>query len=132
MYTVNPNEAGPEAWLALPGIGEKTAGRLVEYRRQLGGFTSPWQFTEVGLDSARVEELLPYLDNQWGVQQKLRINRLGAEELARHPYIRTSGAKRLVSYRETVGLFTSPREVGKVLLLDAHALEKLTPYLSFE
>ena len=132
VLRMQPNTAGAEEWKALPGVGEKTAQRLVDYRANLGGFVSIWQLAEVGLDSGRIQSLQPYLNGGWGVQHKLRINHLGVDELARHPYIRTSGAKRLVSYRETVGQLKSAQEVGKVLLLDPGKLEKLTPYLSFE
>jgi len=46
-FPVNINTAASEDLLMLPGIGSATAERILDKRRELGGFTSVEQLTEV-------------------------------------------------------------------------------------
>lgn len=55
---VNINTAGEEQLEALPGIGPKLAGRIVEYRQEYGGFVSPDELMDVsGIGPATYEKL---------------------------------------------------------------------------
>ncbi len=40
LTPIDINTAGPEAWMAFPGIGEVLAARIVKFRDKIGGFTS--------------------------------------------------------------------------------------------
>lgn len=55
---VNINTAGEEQLESLPGIGPKTAGRILEYRREYGGFVSKDELMDVsGIGPATYEKL---------------------------------------------------------------------------
>ncbi len=47
VFPVNINTAGVDDLMLLPGIGEKTAQRIVEKRKELGSFRSIDELTEV-------------------------------------------------------------------------------------
>ena len=44
---INLNSASVEQLTALPGVGEKLAGRIVEYRQKSGGFRSAQELMNV-------------------------------------------------------------------------------------
>ncbi len=46
-FPININTATAEELTALPGVGDATAARIIEKRRELGGFASVEQLTEV-------------------------------------------------------------------------------------
>lgn len=59
---VDLNSASVEALQRLPGIGEKTAARIVEYRRQNGGFSALGDLRRVrGIGAATLEKIAPFL-----------------------------------------------------------------------
>ncbi len=54
------NRAGPEELMALPGIGEKLAQRVVAYRQSRGGFRNVDELRKVrGIGEKRMERLRP-------------------------------------------------------------------------
>jgi len=61
-YTVNINTASAyELAVLLPGIGEKKAASIVEYRNIVGSFNSVDELTEVdGINRNLLEKLRPY------------------------------------------------------------------------
>lgn len=59
---VDLNQA--EAWLliALPGIGETLAQRIIDYRQQNGGFSSPTEITRVvGIGPSTYEQIKTFI-----------------------------------------------------------------------
>lgn len=52
------NRATEAEWLRLPGVGQSLAARIVEYRRQVGGFRTIEQLTDVaGIGPQRLGQL---------------------------------------------------------------------------
>jgi comEA protein len=64
---VNINTAGIEQLMTLPGIGQKTAERIIEYRKSRGKFTSIRELLQVkGIGSAKFEKFkdLIFIENE--------------------------------------------------------------------
>jgi competence protein ComEA len=59
---VNINSASVQQLTALPGVGEKLAARIVEYRQKSGGFKSVQELMNVqGVGEKNFAKLQPFL-----------------------------------------------------------------------
>ena len=62
LEPVDLNAATKEQLIALPGIGEKPAQKILDYRDSNGGFQDVFELMEVnGIGEKKMEALLPYL-----------------------------------------------------------------------
>ena len=60
---INVNTAGYYDLMRLPGIGEKRARAILDWRREHGGFSAPEQLLEIrGIGEKTLEGLLPYIE----------------------------------------------------------------------
>ena len=93
------NRADSTALLDLPGIGPYFAGRIVSYRKSLGGYSCPEQLLEIyRFDQEKFDGLKdlvfcsePEPFGLWTLQEA---------DLARHPHISKAEAHSIVLYRE--------------------------------
>lgn len=123
------NQADSMAWLALPGIGPRLAGRIIAFREKLGGFYSAGQVSEVyGLPDSVFQKILPMLDPGDGGIRQLDINAATKEELATHPYIRWQLASAIVQYRRAHGPFGAVTDLLKIHLIGDEQFRKMAPY----
>ncbi|TFH36016.1 MAG: hypothetical protein E4G95_06220, partial [Bacteroidia bacterium] len=98
------NSADSSRLVELKGIGPVLSGRIIKYRRLLGGFVSVSQLTEVyGIDSALVKSLSKYLAVDSSLVTRIDINSSGYGDLVRHPYISPEQANLIIRYRSRVG-----------------------------
>ena len=95
------NRADSAAFMTLPGIGKFFAGKMVSYRKELGGYSSVeqlldiWHFDEEKL--AGIRDLISCSQPEpWPLWTA------GEAELRSHPYIRSS-AHGIVLYRQYQG-----------------------------
>lgn len=127
---VDINLADTSAFIALPGIGSKLAGRIVQFREKLGGFYSVDQLAEIyGLRDSTFQKIRPYLVLEDPVVKRININIATVDELKAHPYIRYNLAAPIVAYRNEHGSFKSVEEVKNVMAVTDDIYKKLVPYL---
>jgi DNA uptake protein ComE-like DNA-binding protein len=132
IQEINLNAADSASLLPLPGIGPVLAGRIIKYRRLLGGFVNLEQVLEVygispttfGLIQSRI-----YVDST--AFYSMEINTLDFGALLRHPYLEIDDVRRIVNFREFSGNIISVEELSFHNLLPDSTLEKLLPYLDF-
>lgn len=128
---VDINSADIEAWMNLPGIGEKRARQMINYREKLGGFLS---IDQVGLlynlpDSV-FQAIKPLLLLESRNIRKLDLNTATAAELAAHPYFSQKQADLIVNYRTQHGPYRSVDEMDKIIAFSDKAwLAKVKAYL---
>ncbi len=62
VFPIDINTAGKEEFIALPGIGEVLAQRILTYREEQGGFTALEELMNVsGIGTKRFETILDYI-----------------------------------------------------------------------
>ncbi len=116
----------------IRGIGPVFARRIVAYREKLGGFYQLSQLREVyGLRDKPIEDWAQQVTIDTTAIQRLSLNRATQEQLAAHPYISSSLARFIISYRlGREGGFTRIDELLTSFLVDEQKLKRLRPYLT--
>lgn len=129
---VHLNTADSTALLRLPGIGPVFAGRIIKYRRLLGGFYCSDQLKEVyGMKEETIEQITPLLVLDSIGLVKLNVNTCTFRDLLRHPYLEYEDVKALVGYMDLEGEINSMGEIRENFLFSEAALERIEPYLDF-
>ena len=92
------NKADSTALLSLPGIGPFFAGKVVQYRAQLGGFSTPEQLMEIWrFDRDKYDGLKDLIT--CSPPEPFALWTLSEADLARHPHISRTEAHAIVLYR---------------------------------
>ena len=131
IEAVDINTSGAEAWIALPGIGEKLAVRILTFKEKLGGFYEVAQIKELyGLPDSTYQKILPYLNLEKADVKKININTATLEELKAHPYIRYALANAIVEYRRQHGPYESVAKLKNIMIITDEILMKMAPYLA--
>ena len=124
------NAADTTMFIALPGIGQKLASRIIQFREKLGGFYKIEQVAEVyGLQDTIYQLIHPYLLLSDPVLRKIDINNIGFDSLNAHPYIQFLEARAIIAYRKQHGSFTEINQLLNINILSREWLDKLHPYL---
>ena len=62
VFPISINQAGKQELMALPGIGEVLAQRILDYRQETGGFSAVEELLNVeGIGEKRLEEILEFI-----------------------------------------------------------------------
>lgn len=129
--SINLNFADSMELEQLPGIGAKTARRIVKYRNRLGGFISKYQLLEIRFfDSSLVVENRIDFKIDTTLIKKIDINQCEIIDLYRHPYIGKEFARTLWNYKNA-HYPLNYNELIKIQGIPEEIIVKLTPYLSF-
>ncbi|MCX8112895.1 MAG: helix-hairpin-helix domain-containing protein [Bacteroidia bacterium] len=116
----------------LPGIGTKSAERIVKYRAKLRYFISLEQLREIwGLRPEAIQKSIPYLYIGPPKRPPLSLRYAPVESLAAHPYISWKLARRLVQERTLWGPEPIPPEIWQGWLPDS-LKDRLKGYLTGE
>ena len=117
--------------IALPGIGSKTAIRIIRFRDALGGFYQKEQILETRFtDTAVLQKLMPNLRINTTLLRKIPIQTVGLELLKKHPYLSEKQARIIIAYRHQHGRLTE-QHLKEIKIISQAELTRLLPYLDF-
>jgi len=130
---VELNSADTTILKKVPGIGSAFANRIIKYRELLGGYAYVEQLQEVyGIDEEKYIALVPWFDTDTANLQKLAINHLPVETIARHPYLNYKQARAIVGLRERKGRLSGWLNLQLLEEFSETDIIRLNPYFSFE
>jgi DNA uptake protein ComE-like DNA-binding protein len=130
--TININLADSAQLLPLPGIGPVFAGRIVKYRKLLGGFVRVDQLAEVyGMPMETVDLIRSRVYIDTSAIRMICLDSASFRELLRHPYLEYEEVKALLQYRDFKGNISSGAELEENLVLADSILERVGPYIDF-
>lgn len=124
------NTADSLALLTLDGIGPSFAGRIIKYRKLLGGFVKKEQLLEVyGFNQEKYDLIKAYVTVNGNVT-KINLNTCTFKELNKHPYVEYDLTKAIFNLKKKLGKFTGVDEIKQIDLVNAELYNKLAPYLT--
>ena len=127
------NTADSAKLTQLKGIGPSFAARIVNYRKQLGGFVNKEQLKDVyGIDSAKYSELAKQITVNPQKITRIDINKATVDDLRRFPYLVFKQMNAIVEYRKQHGNYQSVNDLRDIALLNDEILRKIAPYLKFK
>ena len=133
LEKIELNLATKKQLIAIKGIGEKTADRIIKYRNKMGGFVELNQLNDVfGLDSIVKSNKASYFSIDKGEISQININTIQFKELLSHPYIDFNTTKKIINYREMHGDFNSVEEILENNLIKAEQYRKIVHYLTLQ
>jgi len=129
--SIDINNATDEEWQRIDGIGPTYAKMINNYRRKLGGFYTVSQISETyGLPDSVYQKVVPFVKKS-KPKNKIQINFVQTDSLARHPYLTWKQANVITNYRAKHGPYNSAREVAKVKIFTKEKWERIVPYLDY-
>lgn len=127
---VELNAADTALLRTLPGIGQYFAQKIVEYREQLGGYTSAEQLLEIkNFGSERMQRLAARVSVDTLLVQKFTLSEENLELMRRHPYLGAYAARGVAQYAKRKGSAATLDELIKNSLVTSLQAEKLRAYV---
>lgn len=127
------NSATKEQLKTIKGIGEKTAERLITYRKKLGGYCNLIQLNDIyGLDSIIKNNKTTYFSINTTIISQISINSVAFKVLLSHPYCDYNTTKKIINYREMHGDFNSIEQILENNLIKPKQYRKIAPYLTLK
>lgn len=126
---VDINTSDTTELMKIPGIGSYRSGKIVEYRRRLGGFINAEQVMEA---CEMPDEILKWVKVIAETPvRKVNVNKLSLQRLMSHPYITFYQARAIVEYRKAHGDLKGVEDLKGLEGFTPGKIEKLQPYLEF-
>lgn len=127
---IDLNQANAQQLEALPGIGEKLANRIINYRKSLGFYASVEQLKSVyGLSEQNYERMHSFLYARIpDVPSKKDLNTITTKQLAFYPFISEELAENITQLRKKLGWFEEWTEVALVDGMNEEIMEQMKLY----
>jgi competence ComEA-like helix-hairpin-helix protein len=130
-FLIDLNTASEEELGRLQGIGPVLAGRIVEYREEVGPYQEPSDVLDVpGIAASLYDGFAGQLTVGQRGDLAIDLNSANEEELSRLPGIGPVLATRIVDYREEVGPFQEPADVVAVPGITASLYDRFAGQLT--
>lgn len=127
---VELNAADTALLNTLPGIGKYFAQKIVEYREQLGGYTSAEQLLEVkNFGHERMQRLAGRVSVDTLAVRRFTLSEENLELMRRHPYIGAYAARGIAQLAKRKGSAVTLDEALKNNLITSLQAEKLKAYV---
>jgi DNA uptake protein ComE-like DNA-binding protein len=127
------NAATKEDLIAVYGIGEKLADKILIEKEKFGGFVSMEQFQFIwGISPEAIEDLQKrfFVKNTSSIL-KVAINELSIKELAKFPYFNYALAKEIVIYRSMNNGIKEISDLTKIKGMPNQKIKIIALYLEF-
>jgi DNA uptake protein ComE-like DNA-binding protein len=127
------NAATKEDLIAVYGIGEKLAEKILIEKEKFGGFVSMEQFQFIwGISPEAIEDLQKrfFVKNTSSIL-KVAINELSIKELAKFPYFNYALAKEIVIYRSMNNGIKEISDLTKIKGMPNEKIKIIALYLKF-
>ena len=132
-HIVDINTATIEELKIIPGMINGLQYRIIKYRERLGGFLNVEQVRETyGITDSEYALIVPFLQLNPTVTNKININTATDYDLSSHPYIEKNVAKAIVLYRIQHGKYSSVEDIKKIVFIKEALYQKIAPYLTTE
>ncbi len=133
LRMVELNRADTALLRRIPGIGTGYAARIVNYRRQLGGYVNVAQLREVeGITDSLYTMFEPWFSVMADSLERIPVNKAGVTRLRKHPYLDFYQAKAIYELRRERKKLKNISELEFFEEFTTADLERLTPYLDFD
>lgn len=125
---IDLNEGDSTTFETLPGIGKFFAGRMVSYRKELGGYSFIEQLMDIWhFDQEKFNGLKDLIVINSETTEPYPLWTLPEKELLKHPYIGKSSAHGIVLFREnSPGTDWTIENLAKAGVLDKEMAAKLS------
>ena len=127
--TIDLNAGDTAVYKKVPGIGSYYARKINDYKNRLGGFVSIDQLDEI---ANLPQDVKTYFSIGTSEPLRLKINKLTADELRRHPYINYAQARAITDYRRLHGKIHSLQDLGLLDAFSPAAIRRLEPYINYD
>ena len=98
---IDINSADSVTFMSLPGIGKFFAGKMVSYRKELGGYSYPEQLMDIWhFDQEKFDNLKDLIKLDTVATPPYSLWTLPEKDLASHPYIGKRAARSIVLFRD--------------------------------
>ncbi|WP_396210014.1 ComEA family DNA-binding protein [Flavobacterium sp.] len=127
------NQASKEDLIAVNGIGEKLADKILIEKEKLGGFVSLEQFQFMwGIRPEALEDIGKrfFVSNNPSIK-KIAINELSMKELSQFPYFNYALAKEIVVYRTMNNGIKEIADLTKIKGMPNEKIKIIALYLEF-
>lgn len=131
VVQIELNSANKTDLVKIKGIGEYTAGNILKYKKEIGGYHSVIQLKEVyGISDENYELIIPQISINSSNISKINVNVLSISDLKKHPYISWGCAKAIIDQRFK-GKLTSIQFLLYNDELTQDEIDNLIPYIEY-